>query len=97
MEEARLRESLLSALHSTARYQLQQEVYLPCSQGEARRGQGRRVRSLRMPRLLGLAVYMFPIVCVSFCYLCLRLSEGNVRAITLTTMSDDVYWRVCDD
>lgn len=49
----RLRESVLSTLHSSSRHQLWNQLHLPCSSRETRRRpQYCRVHSLRMPRLL---------------------------------------------
>lgn len=54
VEEIRLREPVLSALHSDARHQLWHELHLPGAQGEAGGGPRGGVRALRVSRLLRL-------------------------------------------
>ena len=55
VEEAGIREPLLLALHPDQRHKFRHQLHLQSAQTEARRGENRRVCSLRVPGLFRLA------------------------------------------
>lgn len=80
---ARIRATVLPAVHSEEQQQLWDHVHLPRAEGQPPRRQGRRVRQLRVPRLcvvrLSTSTHLPQTMCLQFQSHCAASGKGGKR------------------